>query len=157
VEQLKITMRLVYLLIIVLFAGCGSTSIVTEDNNTDILKNRVYTFADSDVRNLKIVFLNDNLIEVSNQVSGLQSKNYYRYNFTTKYPVKKADIYRYVIGEPVEKTDSIGSTKYVRPYRRENFYSRADVFPNVISDTLFFNENFKKIQLKDFSFELRHK
>jgi hypothetical protein len=142
---------------IILFTGCGSTSSVVNNSSTDILKDRVYIFGDSDIRNLKITFLNDNLIEVSNQVSGLQAKNYHLYNFSTKYPIKKIDLSRFVIRNPVEKTDSLGGTKYVRPFRKENFYNRADVFPNVVNDTLFFNENFKKIQLKDFSFELKRK
>lgn len=149
-------MKFIYILIILFFTGCGSERSV-DNGNASILKNRVYIFTDSDIRNLRIIFLDDNLIEVSNQVTGLQAKNYYRYNFTTKFPVKKVDVYRYIIGNPINKTDSLGGLKYVHPYRKQNFYSRADIFPKVINDTLFLNEDFKKIQLKDFSFGLKEK
>ena len=147
-------MRLFYILIILLLTGCQSTSSLVGKGITDVLKNREYTFSDNHIRYLKIKLLGDDLIEISNQVSGLQAENYYKYDFTTKYPIIKVDLWRYVIGNPIEKTHPLGGEEYVHPYRRGNFYSRADVFPNVIKDTLFFNEDFTKILLKDFWFEM---
>jgi len=144
-------MKAIYLCLFAIIYGCKSPSFTNSDGNS-FLNGKVYIFTDSDVRNLKITFLNNDAITVSNSVSGLQGTNYYRYNFTTKYQIKKIDLSRYVIGNPIEKTHSLGEKKYVRPFRTQGFHSRKDVLPNIVGDTLFFNYNFRKLQLKDFSF-----
>ena len=147
-------MKALYIVLLVTFFGCKSSDF-TDNKGNFSLKGKTYTFSDSDIRNLKITFINESMVTVSNSVAGLQAPNYHRYNFTTKYPVEKIDLYRYVIGKPIEKTDSLGGKKYVHPFRKESFNSRKDVFPNVVNDTLFFNRRFEQLQLKDFSFVLK--
>lgn len=144
-------MKAIYIYLLVIIFGCKSSSFIKSEGSSP-LNDNVYSFADSDVRNLTIAFLNNETITVRNSVSGLQATNYHRYNFITKYQIKKVDLFRYVIGNPVEKTDSLGGKKYILPFRKQDFYNRKDILPNIVGDTLFFNDDFKKLQLKDFSF-----
>ena len=149
-------MKIFYLFIIIFFVGCGSTN-SAKINSKETLKDRIYVFSDSEVRNLKILFLGDTIIQISNRVNGLQATNYYLYNFTAKYSIEKIDLYRYIIRSSIEETDILSGVQYIHPYRKASFKCRADILPNIISDTLFFNQDFNKILLKDFSFDMKNK
>ena len=156
-------MKSFYLLLILLFTGCGSTNSTVENRSfIDYLKTRAYTFSDSRFRNLRIVFLNDSLIKINNHVTTFQGvidgdvgdEGFY---FTDTYQFKQIDFYRYVIERSIKNSPPPSTARYIHPYRNERFHNRADVFPNVVNDTLFFNEDWTKILIKDFCFELKKK
>ena len=66
------------------------------------------------------------------------------------------DIGRYVVLKPVGVADTLGGNSYIHPYRQKIFHSRADIFPNIINDTLFISFN-RKLQIRDFSFDFNNK
>jgi len=148
--------KILPLLIILLFIKCKS---IKENNKSfiDVLSKRTYVFSDSGIRNIKIKFLNDSILEVKNIVSGLHAGNLYSrhlYNFNIKYKIKKIDYYRYKIKDILTPTDSLYSSSYVRPYRKGSFHKRTDIFPLITYDTIFFNEDFSRLLIKDFTFDL---
>ncbi|WP_124981877.1 hypothetical protein [Nonlabens xiamenensis] len=144
------------LILITLFTivGCASSNF-RNDQGSFTLENQSYIFTDNDVRNVQITFVNDSLIRVTNRVSGLQAKNYDRYNFINDYRVSRVDVFRYRIGSIVDESDRLSEQDYVLPYRKGSFIDRSDIFPSIENDTLFFNQNFGRVQLKEFSFDIR--
>ncbi len=147
-------MRKIYLLTVIFIIGCKSSGFIHKQDFFS-LESKSYTFSDSDIRNLEIYFLNDTLVEISNNVAGLQSANYYLYNFKLSYKVKKVDAYRYVLLSLNHSSNSLEKEKYILPYRKNAIYSKKDIFPDVNNDTIFFSEKFENLLIKEFSFNLK--
>ena len=151
---IKMKMKAIYLIILFFFIGCGNAYHVNKGGFT-LLKGKSYTFSDSDIRNLELSFLNDSLISISNRVAGLQSENYYLYNFEVNYKVEKIDLYRYILHNLNNNEDSLEKEKYVLPYRKSIIKDKLNVFPNLDKDTIFFSGQYKTLLIKEFSFELK--
>jgi hypothetical protein len=146
--------KILLLLIILPFIKCKSIK-ENKKNFIDVLSKRIYGFSDNGIRNIRIRFLNDSVLEVKNFVTESHAESYYLYNFNIKYRIKNINYFQHKVVDILTPTeDFIYSSSYIHPYRRGLFRKKTDIFPVITNDTIFFNEDFTKFLIKDFTFDM---
>lgn len=113
-----------------------------------------YIFSDSGKRNLRLKFLTDSTLAISNRVTKEHAPTYYLYNFDVIYSYKPIEMGVIKILEPLNDNKVLDKGNYIKPYNKGSFVSIESVFPDIEGDSIFFSNDFKKIQIKEFSFDL---
>lgn len=145
-------------MISILFFSCKSSyqsSVYKEIAETGYANLR-YRFSDNGNRDLTIFFLNDSIVKVMNNTS--IAHNHYLLNFNSSYLYKRGNIGTITVGRLLESDkERPGKTKYAKPY--ENVSYPLDnkaieyIFPDMEGETMRFSADFKRLQVKEFSFE----
>ena len=150
-------MKLIITLIAIagFIVGCShkisEKKILTELVSNGYISNE-YTFSDSGIRNLKIRFVNDTVLEVSNAVIRDHAPSQYRWLFSTQYKYSSPEVGVIAIEEVLSENNKLIDGNYVKPYSRAPFQSLESVFPDIKGDSIFFSQDFMKIQIREFSF-----
>ena len=138
-------MKRYIIFLFILLWGCGSPKSLS-----DFVKNRTYIFSDNNIRKLEIIFKNDTLIEIRNEVGGL---HYSQFGFKVNYYIKRIDFWKYRVEKKVNSEHLNFKETYIHPYRKGKFIDYKDIFPNITSDTIFLDLHYNKLIIKDFCFE----
>lgn len=114
-----------------------------------------YTFSDVGMRNLKIRFLSDSILKVSNRVIKEHTPSHHLWNFDVQYRYSSDDIGIIQVHEMLSSNSNFFTKEnYLKPYSRDKFNSKENIFPDINGDTLFFSSDFMKIQVKEFLFSI---
>jgi hypothetical protein len=146
-------MRATFVLVLLFFSACTSPPKLVKFSH---LHGLAYRFSDNSNRMLKIDFLTDTTLVVTNRSS--MSHSYHLVNFETKYLYKRNEIGTVLIqrrtasDKPLQKSKS-----YRRPYDNRSYLMDNNayqyIFPDIEGDTLRFSSAFDKLQVREFSFE----
>lgn len=119
------------------------------------LKGLIYRFSDSGNRALKIEFLTDSTLLVNNASS--ISHNYYLVSFKCKYLYRRNEIGAVVIGGKIDCDKPLQKSSYRKPYDNKTYtmdsLAYQHIFPDIENDTLRFSSDFKRLQIREFSFD----
>ena len=107
--------------------------------------NKFYFSDDSSYRNLYLTFENDSIMCVSNSSLPFSRRSfieYYKYYMNSPSQIIVAELIRSsksnkVFPEFVNCIKADTTTGYVLPFRDRDFYSQAEIFPNISGDTIF--------------------
>lgn len=117
-----------------------------------------YLFSDTRNRNLKIVFLNDSIIELSNtsKISTVFHRTYL--NFECKYLYEGINLNEvYVVKDMDCKIPEFPSSQYLKPFEYRHFTVDDSaieyIFPNITNDTIRFSADLQRLQIREFCFE----
>lgn len=128
---------------------------VNADNNYANRK-KVYKFSDNSNRNVTAVILNDSVIELNNRTN--IAHNHYLFNFKIVYKYEKAGFSSIVISKIISSNKSLSKGLYLKPFDFRPFTTDSVtskyIFPDLLNDTLRFSKDHKRLQIKDFCFEL---
>lgn len=115
-----------------------------------------YGFSDMGSRNLKIKFLNDSTLKVSNRTD--ISQNFYFSNFEMIYSYKPLKMGEIIVKELIQSDKKIEMEEgYLKPYENDpSFDQKAQhLFPNIVGDTIRFSSDFKRLQIREFNFSIQ--
>jgi hypothetical protein len=115
-----------------------------------------FTFSDSGRRYLKLRFLTDTTLLITNRSSVLHS--YYFLNFDSKYLYRRNEIGTVIVQSRIDSNKPLTtSTIYQKPYENRSYTMDSlafrYIFPDIEGDTLRFSSDFKRLQVKEFCFE----
>ncbi|TKG87532.1 hypothetical protein EYV94_28205 [Puteibacter caeruleilacunae] len=114
-----------------------------------------YRFSDSGARNIVLTFQNDSTLSVTNKTDIAQIR--YLLNFDCTYSYKWLDIASVEIREILSSNKELHQHGYIKPYDNRQFvYDKNAVkmiFPDIVGDTLRFSGDYKKLQIREFSFD----
>lgn len=146
-------MRSIFVLaLLALISSCAPTSKYSKFAH---LRGLNYRFSDNGNRDLKIEFLTDTTLAVTNRSS--ISHNYYLVNFDSKYLYERNEIGTVVIRNKISSDKELQKSMYRKPYDNRSYtmdnMAYQYIFPDIEGDTLRFSSDFKKLQVKEFCFE----
>ena len=152
-------MKKIYLLIVILFLSCSAQNyfLVKRYFKTGYVGFE-YSFSDFGVRNLKIKFLSDSIMEITNHVS---YDHAYAHTPTALYfTLKQKYLYQIdtdtfgviVVKQLIESNKILNEDKYCKPYVG-NFHNVSNIFPYINNDTIRLSKDLKKLQILEFSFD----
>ena len=117
---------------------------------------KLYKFSDNSNRNVNAIILNDSVIELHNRSN--IAHNYYLFNFKIVYKYEKVGFSSIVISKIISSNKSLSKGLYLKPYDFRLFTTDSVtskyIFPDLLNDTLRFSKDHKRLQIKDFCFEL---
>jgi hypothetical protein len=141
----------------IIISSCGSYRIAETYKN---IANKGYVglrfrFTDSGNRNIEIRFDTDSILAVTNRTNIAQ--NHYLLNFNCSYSYKVLDIGSIYIDKMLSTDKKLSKAKYIKPYNNRQYYldntAVEYVFPDLEGDTIRFSADFKRLQIKEFSFD----
>lgn len=117
-----------------------------------------FVFSDTRNRNLRIVFLNDSIFELSNTSSVPTVFHSNFLNFKCKFLYEKINIHKvYVVKDIDCKIPKLPSLQYLKPFDFSHFtideHAIEYLFPNIDNDTVRFSADLQKLQIREFCFE----
>lgn len=114
-----------------------------------------YAFSDSGHRYLKLRFLTDTTLLVTNRSSS--SHNYYLLNFDSKYLYKRNEIGTVIVRRRIDSNKSLIKSNYRKPYENRSYTMDSlafqYIFPDIEGDTMRFSSDFNRLQVKEFCFD----
>jgi len=148
-------MKKIYLLIVILFLSCSAQNyfLVKRYFKTGYVGFE-YSFSDFGVRNLKIKFLSDSIMEITNCVSYDNAPKALYFTLKQKYLYQiDTDTWGViVVKQLIESNKILNEDKYYKPYVG-NFHNVSNIFPYINNDTIRLSKDLKKLQILEFSFD----
>ncbi|HEY0769262.1 MAG TPA: hypothetical protein VGD31_02940 [Sphingobacteriaceae bacterium] len=140
-------------ILLALFSSCN-TATRTYRSFTH-LGGLAYRFSDNNNRILKIEFLTDSTLGVTNR-SGLEH-NYHLVDFNSQYLYERSEIGTIVILKKIDRDKPLQKSIYRKPYDNRPYtmdsFAYQYIFPDIEGDTLRFSSDFKKLQVSEFCFD----
>lgn len=115
-----------------------------------------YRFSDNGNRALKIEFLTDTILAVTNKSS--VSHNHHLVNFDSRYLYRRNEIGTVAIQKKISSDKPLQKSRvYRKPYDNRGYTMDSSayqyIFPDIEGDTLRFSSDFKRLQVKEFCFD----
>jgi len=152
---------IIIVLVILLFSACTINKVRTnriyEHIASEGFNDLTYNFSDNGNRNLKIKFYGDSTLLLTNVTS--ISQTYYALSFKCTYSFKQLNIGSLYISNKISCDKKLSKTKYLKPYDNQQYTINENaidyIFPDIQGDTIRFSSDFKRLQIKEFCFELK--
>ena len=118
-----------------------------------------YTFSDYGDRNIDILFITNDTLQVTNHSTVPHRLGLL--NFKAIYYIKKLSPYEFCIERKISCDRKLKKNKYTKPYSRQRPLVGDDVldyiFPDLEKETIVFSNDFQKLQVKEFCFDKKEK
>lgn len=115
----------------------------------------IYEFTDNGNRSIRLEFLSDSILTISNKPSIAQT--YYLLSFNKKYSYRKLGIGCIKIAETLYSDRELCEEGHIKPFSTKQFTldidKPSDIFPELLGDTIWFSADLEKLQANDFCFE----
>ncbi len=161
--------KLIYIFAVVIFLfSCRTTNRQIQSDLRELQKNldvyvegyigSVFLFSDTRNRNLKIVFLNDSILELSNtsKISTVFHRTYLNFKCTYSYRALKLNEVK-IINDTGCKIGKSSEIQYLKPFEYRGYTIDENavhyIFPNITNDTIRFSSDLNRLQIREFCFE----
>lgn len=144
---------IVSIAIIVISLSCNNSKNVVKKYFTGGYTSLEYSFSDFGIRNLKITFRNDSILELNNYVTKDNAPNALSFNLHSEYLYSKISINEILITKLIKSNFALKDNRYNKPYQG-TFSDINNLFFNMTNDTVRFSNDFKKMQIREFCFEI---